>query len=499
MFKSFNRKDWFSLIIIVGLNILPRLVYFLNKGFFIDGDEAILGSMVNDFVKNSQVPLFFTGQNYCFVFFEVLLAGIISFLFGTNIFTLKIAMLIFWLASMIFLYFLSKKLLASRNWALLSVLLVSSIPAWFDWASKARGGYLTALLLSLIVMLLFFCKRNLLRILIVSISLVFIYYSQPLWLVVVFPFIFYYFFRRFNLRQAFIFVGGLLSTFSALEIFFRAIGFRYQTYNRLGFGYVGENIRNLVNNLFIAHSGQFFDVVAMNINLYLTICSSIFIILLFLSIVYNFYLLFIRRIKTSSLLFLSSVLLYFVFMLFYNESEFSYRYLLPVFLPGMMLIILSIKNFFKSNKHEYLKILLIVYVVFSFVCSAFSYNYLFVKPNDNYSEVERILFLKSYLEDNQIDCVYTMDWMISQYFRYFISDISSRNKNYDLRYRADDVLVDQMHRRGSRCALIGFWYQMPSFASIYNLRDIMVVGGRYVVYLSPKNDDLLQLGFELTP
>lgn len=498
--RQADRRDWINIAIILALNVLPRLVYILDKGFFIDGDEAIFGCMVKNFVQTGHLSLFFSGQNYGFVFFEVLISGLISFIFGTNIIALKMAMLLFWLGSMIVLYFISKKIMASRQWALVAVLLVSFIPVWFDWASKARGGYPTALLLSLIIIFLVFCRKTVGRILTIGLSLIFIYYSQPLWLVIVLPFIAYYFLKHYSTRNTLVFIGSLLLGYGCLGIAFKIIGFHYQAQNKLGFDRIGTNLQNLLYNLHIAYSGQFFDAAAFKADLILAINSSIFIGLLFGAIAYNLYLSVIKKIKASSFLFMSATVLYLVFMLFYNDSEFSYRYFLPLFLPGMILIVLTVKNLPSPSWRYYSKIFLAVYAFFSLLCGICFFNNIFAQDRgrDAYSEVERIEFLKEYLAKEQVACVYTMDWIISQHLHYFADDLVNRSKDFDPRRPADDILTDRLFQQGNSCALVGLWYQMPEFTRFYSLQDIVVVGGRYVIYLNPRRDELLKLGFRLS-
>jgi hypothetical protein len=480
------------------LNVLPRLIYFMDKGFFIDGDEAIFGSMVNDFVRHGHLSLFFSGQNYGFVFFEVLAAGLVSFVFGANIFTLKISMLLFWLAGMILLYFLAKKLLASRQWALLATLLVSSVPVWFDWASKARGGYLTALLLSQLIMLLAFSKKTTARIITVSLSLVIIYFAQPLWLVVVLPFVAYYFLKRFNFRQLLLSGAGLVLGFAVLELIFKAIGFHYESQNRLGFAHVIPNLQNLFHNLYVAYSGRFFDVSAAKIYTAIAIDSGLFIGLLFLAIAYNVYLLAAKNIKTSSLLFLLSVIFFLIFMLFYNDAEFSYRYLLPLFLPAIVLIVLTVKDLPSPDLRYLLKIFLAIYAAFSLICGVCFHNYILPEPKDDYSEMERFGDLYGFLKDKHVTCAYDMDWMISQHLNYFTEDIVSREPDSNPRRPDDLSQVDRLNQQTGDCALIGYWYQLPVFVQVYGLRDTVFIDGRYVVHLHPKRPDLLRFGFKMS-
>jgi hypothetical protein len=498
MFEKNNRWDWISVAIIIILNVLPRLIYFFNKGFFVNGDEAIVGVMVRDALMTGHIPLFFSGNNYLLVFFEVLWAAVVSFFFGINIVTLKIVMLMFWLASMVILYYAGKKVFANWRISFLNVCLISFIPVWIDWATKASGGYLTALLFSNIIVLLALLKRNLTRTVAISLSLLIIFYAQPLWLVITIPFLAYYFFNNFKFKPIVLFASGSFLLWLITRALLRANNFNYQLQNKLGPEQLLRNLKNIFSDYSIAYSGQFFDAVALKMNTTSAICAGIFVVLLLAAIVFDFYLLIKRRISKIEMTFLGSVVLYIVFMLFYNEAEFSHRYLLPIFIPSIFLIVLAAKRLSRPKLDNLIWGFLSVYAVFSLVCGVLFYNYVFAQPKDGYFEVERIEFLKDYLNDKQVVCAYTMDWIISQHFNYFINDVANRSQTTDSRRPLESAAVDQLYKQGGNCALVGLWYQLPAFVHLYNLKDIVVVGGRYVVYLNPQRDDLLKLGFELS-
>jgi hypothetical protein len=498
MFKKNNRRDWIIIVIIIILNVLPRLIYFLNKGFFVNGDEAIVGVMVRDALTTGHIPLFFYGNNYLLVFFEVLWAAVVSFLFGANIFTLKIAMLMFWLASMVILYYAGKKVFANRQISFLNVCLISFIPVWVDWATKASGGYLTALLFSNIVILLALLKRSLVRTVFISLSLLIIFYAQPLWLVITIPFLAYYFLNNFKFKPTILFVSGSFLLWLITRALLRATDFNYQLQNKLGLGQLARNFKNIFSDYSIAYSGQFFDAVVLKMNTASTICGGFFVVLLLAAVTFDLYLLIRRRLNKIEITFLGSVVLYIVFMLFYSEAEFSHRYLLPIFIPSIFLIVLAAKRLSRSKLNNLVWGFLSVYAVFSLVCGVLFYNYVFAQPKDGYSEVERIEFLNDYLTSKQVVCAYTMDWIISQHFNYFINDVVNRSQTTDSRRPMESAAVDQLYKQGGNCALVGLWYQLPAFVNLYNLRDIFIVSGRYVIYLNPQRDELLKLGFKLS-
>lgn len=497
LIENIKNKDLLIIGIIIFLNILPRLIYVFNNGFFIDGDEAIFGTMIRNTLNNGHWPLFFYGQNYGFVFFEVLLSSIISFFFGINIFSMKIAMLIFWIISMIISYFIGKKIFASRCWAFLSVLLVSFIPVWFDWATKARGGYLTALLFSNIIILLALSKKNIIRIITISLSLLLVYYAQPLWLIVVAPFIVFYFLKDFKFKYTAIFAAFSFLFWLLYHSLLLAFNFSYQLQNKLGAEQIIHNVKNIFTNYSISYSGRFFYAASLKMNYISILDSGIFIGILMFVIFYNFYLLFRNKISKISVTFLFSVVLYIFFMLFYNDVEFAYRYLLPVFIPSIFLIVLTVVQLPKLKLKKYLYMFLVVYAIFSLICGIYSYNYIYPQINDGYTEVERIESLGGFLQNNNIKCVYALDWIISQYINYFMPNISNRYQNIDSRRPQDSINVD-FYQQSNECALVGLWYQMPFFTSFYKLTDIYVINNRYIVYLHPQKDDLLKLNFKLT-
>lgn len=492
-----KHKDLLIVSAIIILNILPRLICIFNNGFFLDGDEAILGTVVQDLLKNHHLQLFLYGQNYGFVFFEVILSSIISFFFGINIFSLKIAMLMFWLASIVILYYIGKKIFSSRRWAILAVFLVSFMPIWFDWATKARIGYLTALLLSNIIILLSLSKKNIFRVITVGISLVFIYYTQPLYLVIIIPFVAYYFFKDFKLKYLATFVASILIFWAAFHFLLLNIGFDYQLQNKLGFDQLSRNIKNILNYYLVAYSGQFFDVATVKLNYAMIIDSAIFIIILALTIIYSGYLAIRKKIKTIDTIFLLSIIAYIVFMLFYNGEEYPYRYLLPIFIPSIFLIILAINKFPRPKIKEYLYKFLIIYAVFSLICGIIFYHFVFPKISDGYTEVERVESLKGFLQTNNIKCVYALDWIISQHINYFMPDLAVRHQEIDPRRPNDSIKADS-YQQSNECALVGLWYHLPVFTSLYKLNDIYIINNRYVVHLRPQRNDLLRLNFKLT-
>jgi len=275
------------------------------------------------------------------------------------------------------------------------------------------------------------------------------------------------------------------------------IGFNYQLQNKLGFNALLRNVNNFFSYYTTAYSGNFFDNVRLRSHYFSSLDSYIFIVILLLVVVYIFYLILKNKIKKISIIFLSSVLLYIFFMLFYNGEEYHYRYLLPFFMPSCFLIVLAIEQLPQLKLRKYLSIFLTIYAAFSLICGVIFYKDIFPRLSDAYTEVERIQFLGELLNKHDIKCVYALDWLTSQHIDYFIPEVTVRHQEIDPRRPQDSYTTDS-YRQANGCALVGLWYQIPLFSSLYKLEEIYVVSNRYVVHLYPQREDLLELNIELT-
>jgi hypothetical protein len=496
-------QDWFAVVTIILLNVIPRLALFSSPGFFIDGDEATFGIMIQSFLNTGHLAIFFGNQGYAFVSLEVLVGSIVSLVFGSNIFSMKLAMLLFWLAAMVVLYYIGKKVFLSRRWSILAVLSVSFIPAWFDWSTKARGGYLTALLFSNIVILLTLSRKSIARLTTIGLLLVFICYAQPLWLVILIPFLVYYFWPKFRFSQLIILGASSLMFWAATRLALIFFKINFQIQNRLGLEQFWVNLKQIITFIRVAYSDKFFDDAAsFRMNIYSFWDSWIFIGLLGVSIIFFVCLAARKKIRKIELVFLSAAILFVFFLLFYHEAKFSYlgmgfsyRYLLPMFIPAIFLIVLAAQRVPILPLKRYSYIFLAAYSVFSLVCVFLYPNYIYPKMNDGLTEVDRIDSLGQYLKANNITCVYANDWIISQHVKYFLPGIIARHPDID---PTDAAAVDASFKQKNNCALVGLWYTLPSLGSLYNLNDIMVVGGRYLVYLRPQRDDLVKFQFKFT-
>jgi hypothetical protein len=133
--------------LVASLALASRLPFLLSRGLPLDGDEAILGLAAVQLLEGRTLPVFFPGQRYGFSLLEAG-AGAASFwIFGVSEPALRGAMLLLWTLGAVFTVWAVREL-AGRRATLPAVALVVFCPAWGLWSTKARGGYVTAFLLT---------------------------------------------------------------------------------------------------------------------------------------------------------------------------------------------------------------------------------------------------------------------------------------------------------------------------------------------------------------
>ena len=213
---SFTWVNKYAVLIIVILCLLSRLPLILTENLFLDGDECIVGLMAKHFSEGIDVPYFFYGQSYGFSFIEVVAIRIFYWLFGISDLSIKLSMLFLWTIGIIFFYKTLKESESKNNrWAPLLITLVLVVsPSFAIWSMKARGGYLTAFLLSSVITWLIFNKKYntfLFTPLILGFLLTVVYQSQPLWLPGLIPIMAYYLFKNKNIRFLVSLSGGVLT------------------------------------------------------------------------------------------------------------------------------------------------------------------------------------------------------------------------------------------------------------------------------------------------
>ena len=146
----FRFKKPIFLSILFCFAVFIRLPQINGVNFLPDSDECVLGVMGNHLLKGQNFPTFFYGQTYGFSTLEAVMVAGGIYCWGITAAAIKLPMLLLYLFCLWALFaFIEKK--SGVFIAFLLVFLFAAEPSWLTWAMKARGGYLTALLLGFVL------------------------------------------------------------------------------------------------------------------------------------------------------------------------------------------------------------------------------------------------------------------------------------------------------------------------------------------------------------
>ena len=192
--------------------LVSRLPQLLSPALLLDGDEAVLGLMAQQLAAGGPWPVYFYGQHYGLSLFEAAAGALMFKLFGVHALALKAAMLLLWTGGVLAYYRALRALLPhAPGIALLLALTLCLCPAWAVWSMKARGGYLTAFLLSgLLCWLLLGAGRLVGRVrpLLAGALFATIGAAQALWLPGLAPLVLWAWWRRRERGAALAFMAG---------------------------------------------------------------------------------------------------------------------------------------------------------------------------------------------------------------------------------------------------------------------------------------------------
>jgi hypothetical protein len=300
----------------------------------LDGDEAIVALMSKHLLEGKEFALFFYGQSYGLSILESC-AGALSFaLFGETALSLNIAMLTLWCGGWVF-FTLALDHFVNRLTALGASLLLIFCPAWGAWSLMARGGYITAFVLTSVG--LFLCavtaqstRPKPVACGFIGVVLLILLFSQPIFAV---PFVSYVVFLHLARRQTAEVLATVAGLSVALVVVLVSVGGGWSGYwSPDVFGPAGfvDSITNLPRRLFVFFGGAYYYDIELPAGTATRACAAVWCLLLalaFSSFAFQY-----TRVRRSYLAFasLTSVALVLGLVLLVDGETFGFRYLLPI-------------------------------------------------------------------------------------------------------------------------------------------------------------------------
>ncbi len=199
------------LALAVALLFLSRLPFLLRMELALDGDESIVGLMALHLLQGRSLPVFFYGQGYGLSILEAGAGATVFAVLGVSATALRLAMVALWSLGGAFLGAAAAQL-AGRRAGWITSLLVATCPAWLEWSTKARGGYVTAFLLSSLALWMVSEARpgGPSRHLGVGMCVAGVFFAQPFWLAGLLPFLIALWWRRRDTKEGSFLLAGAL-------------------------------------------------------------------------------------------------------------------------------------------------------------------------------------------------------------------------------------------------------------------------------------------------
>lgn len=435
-------------IIIVG--VLTRLPQLLNPDIALDGDEAVLGMMVKHTLAGKEFPLYFYGQSYGFSLIEVLFCLPVSLITGVTTFSVKISMLAMWLIGVVYFY---KTLLAVNErdkWLpLLLTLLLVAAPAWAVWSMKARGGYLTAFMLTPLVTYLLLDKRFANKKFVyplIGMLLVVIWEAKPLWVVSIAPILAYVLLMYRTARQGLLLLIFTVITY-ALFYWYKQGLYQYDPAMVSGLWEIKQNISAIPKNLFYSFTGGHYLGIYYPDNFFTAVFAYCFIAITILLIIYSVYhLLAARQKHFFPVVSASCIILLLIVSLFFPNT--TPRFLLPL-TTSILLSVQLFVNYNKSMKH--MKTAGYALMVVGVIGVVTFWNF-----RSGYMSKKALKEIVVKLEAHNVKHV-LVTYAVLDFQLMFYSDeqIIARNKWYPGRYPEYFKIVDGVYHSHGNIAVVG--------------------------------------------
>lgn len=316
--------------------VLTRLPRLLDGGVVLDGDEAIVGLMAKHVLDGKDIALFFYGQSYGLAIFESLFGALGFAALGIHAASLKLATIALWTIGWIF-FTLAADRFMDRATAFGAAFALVFCAAWGEWSMMARGGYVTAFVLTSIA--LYFCAltaASTSRTPVISgltgATTILIGLAQPIFAVTFLPFVvFLHYARRQSAEIVATIVGALLTV--VVVAMTTGAWSDYWSPDLFGLGAFFNSIIDLPHRLLVFFSGVYYYNNEIATGLWTRLGAAVWCLLLvftiLMAVLYN------RSVRQSyvALSSVSGMLIILGLVLCIPESSFGYRYLLPIAVP----------------------------------------------------------------------------------------------------------------------------------------------------------------------
>ncbi|MBF0511219.1 MAG: hypothetical protein HQL13_02715 [Candidatus Omnitrophica bacterium] len=518
-------KNWLGPACILLLCVISRLPQLLSPYLHADynGDECVMGLMASHIAKGQEFPFYFWGQSYGFCWIEAGAIALAIKFFGIGLLSIKIPMLLLWSVGCVCFY-LAMSAWTTKIYGFLMTSIFIFSPAWMAWSMRARGGYITAFLLSSIILYLISRSWPTLNQtterdsplerqgtvpfwFFLGIFSGFIFFSQPIYLLGLLPIVAYSIGRQKNFKSFLFFGLGFLAIFilGKLMIYFQGnTGYWKPAWYRLShfkeyLGYfhfaviedLTQDARIFKDALMIANVWWWTFWVSLGLYIWRLISRYARFVVSFrpLPMVAGADLVSARIATTPlSTLFLISIVLILASMGFINYED---RYFLSV--SVFFIFWFGVHSFEWFRKHLFFKIIIGLvtgFFIISGILLALNFRDFYritSSASKEGTEMQKIHKVIDYLKSNGVKRVFSVDDDLSWKLIYFSNEeILSRWNNDRSRRPAYVKAVNEALLHGEKTAVVGeIMTETAAYMVIQEEGQPNLAADPYFVYLNP--------------
>lgn len=481
-----NRLSKFSILFLIVICFTSRLPQLLSENLLLDGDECIVGLMAKHAFEGEKIPFFFYGQPYAFSFVETEVIKLFYHAFGISEIAIKLAMLTLWCIGVIFFH---KTLIeiGSKNKLvpfLITLVFVLS-PSFAVWSMKARGGYLTAFLLTSIITFLIFnrkLKYNKLTTLLIGFLITYVYQSQAIWLIGLIPIVAFYILTKNYVKRFFLVIFGMATgmlTFHFMKNIFKFP--KLTKWPKLELDIFLSIPQRVYQNLTGSYNYGKFIEPAISIKLLALITT----ILIFFSIAASVFFL-IKKKKVNPLFYATCLSVISIIAFSYCVKNFHLRYLLPLSGFTYLMLFLLINNL-KNIKLVMLPLCLLISI------SAYAmYDF----SNYKTGSKEQLYSLISKLQSNNVTHIFCegglLQWQIMFYSKEEIMCRSTSNR--DRRQKYVERVNEEFEKNVQNTAIVGYYNKR----FVATLNSSITIDDVFYIQIPANKEVLNKRGFDLT-
>jgi hypothetical protein len=497
---------WVYLATLAAVAVVARLPQLLSRNLLLEGDECVLGLMAMHLAQGREFPIFFYGQKYGLSIVEAPTAAVSFLIFGAGAVPLKLAILAIWVGGLSF-YFLafSRPLGYARSFWI--TLLLAVMPAWAATSMKAWSGYVSAF--SATALALYLITRNdnrrSLPWLVAGGLSGLIFFSQPLWLPSLLPIVLFFLLSSRRISFWVSYASGLLvvlAAVTALKALWLTDAAETWTGPSAGNPRLLASLPALLTQTYVNLTGSYYFGTAVQTGRVTAIVAYLWLGVLGIALLLQIYRLLARKyLLWSHLLFASvfSTLLANWVLLEWRDA----RYLLALNVP--LLFMAGVELFDWADRYRVPIRRGVVAIVLVVALEALStnefanYTYMWwANSSSSPSEARTMRKVIGYMRSRGVTHAFAMNALLQWPITFYSGEtvVARWKARYD-RYPAYIRSVDRALDRGEPIAIVGYaGYTYGLEEMVRNPREVVIVDGKYFIYIGADKDLLRRAGFQ---